>query len=112
MVKFSNGSVGNINYFATGDRGLAKERIEVFGGARVGILDDFRKLEIWRDGKCKTSKLMTQDKGFDQELKAFVQALKQGGAMPISWRSLALTTLTTLRIEDALRTGHPATVQF
>ena len=110
VLKFNDGSVGNINYFATGDRGVAKERIEVFGGGRIGILDDFRALELWRDGKRKTSKRLTQDKGFDQALAAWTQALRQGGALPIAWRSLALTTLTTLRIEEALRTGAPVAV--
>lgn len=112
VIKFSDGSVGNINYFATGDRGLPKERVEVFGGGRSAMLDDFRQLEFWRDGKCKTSKRMSQDKGFDQELTAFAGAAREGGEMPIDWRSLVLTTLATLRIEDSLRSGKPEAVNF
>lgn len=112
VIKFSDGSVGNINYFATGDRGLPKERVEVFGGGRSAMLDDFRQLELWRDGKCKTSKRMSQDKGFDQELTAFAGAAREGGEMPIDWRSLVLTTLATLRIEDSLRSGKPEAVNF
>ena len=112
VVKFSNGSVGNINYFANGDRALPKERVEVFGGGRAAVLDDFRQLELWRDGKRKTSKRLSQDKGFDQELSAFVAAVREGSEMPIAWRSLVLTTLATLRIEDSLRSGKPETVSF
>lgn len=107
ILKFSDGSVGNINYFATGDRGLPKERIEVYGGGRAAVLDDFRQLEMWRDGKRKVSKRLAQDKGFDQELAAFAEAVRGGGEMPIAWRSLVMTTLVTLRIEDALRSGKP-----
>ena len=112
VIKFSDGSVGNINYFATGDRGLPKERLEVFGGGRSAVLDDFRQLELWRDGKRKTSKRLSQDKGFDQELAAFVAAAQAGEEMPIGWRSLVMTTLATLRIEDSLRSGKPETVNF
>lgn len=112
VVKFSDGSVGNINYFANGDRALPKERVEVFGGGRSAVLDDFRQLELWRDGKRKTSKRLSQDKGFDQELAAFVAAVRDGNEMPIAWRSLALTTLVTLRIEDSLRSGKPESVSF
>ncbi len=112
IIKFNNGSIGNINYFATGDRGLAKERVEVFGGGRTAVLDDFRLLEVWREGKRTVTKRLTQDKGFDQSLHSFLQAVKHGGAMPISYRSLALTTLTTLGIEKALRTGKPIAVSF
>ncbi|NOT63414.1 MAG: Gfo/Idh/MocA family oxidoreductase, partial [Acidobacteria bacterium] len=39
VIKFNNGSVGNINYFSTGDRGLPKERLEVAGGGRSAVLD-------------------------------------------------------------------------
>jgi polar amino acid transport system substrate-binding protein len=112
VVRLSDGSIGSINYFANGDRGFPKERIEVYGGARVAVLDDFRALETWRDGKRKVTKRLTQDKGFDQELTAFVEAAGNGTPMPIEWRSLALTTLATLRIEDALRSGKPEPVSF
>ncbi len=112
VIKFSDGSVGNINYFSTGDRALPKERVEVFGGGRSAVLDDFRQLELWRDGKRKTSKRMSQDKGFDQELAAFVAAVRSGEEMPIDWRSLVMTSLATLRIEDSLRSGKPETVNF
>ncbi len=112
VIKFSDGSVGNINYFSTGDRGLPKERVEVFGGGRSAVLDDFRLLELWRDGKRKTSKRMSQDKGFDQELAEFVAAVRLGEEMPIDWRSLVMTTLATLRIEDSLRSGKPEAVSL
>lgn len=111
VVKLSDGSVGNINYFATGDRSFPKERIEVYGGGRVALLDDFRVLESWRDGKRKMTKRLAQDKGFDQELAAFVVAVQTGSAMPIAWRSLYLTTLTTLKIEAALRSGQPEQIR-
>ncbi|MBL8187039.1 MAG: hypothetical protein JNK38_03475, partial [Acidobacteria bacterium] len=43
---------------------------------------------------------------------AFVAAVREGSEMPIAWRSLLLTTLATLRIEDSLRSGKPETVSF
>lgn len=69
-------------------------------------------LETWRDGKRKTTKRLTQDKGFDQELAAFIEAARAGKPMPIEWRSIVLTTLATLRIEDALRSGKPEAVNL
>ena len=56
-------------------------------------------------------KRLAQDKGFDQELAAFVAAAGAGTARPIPWRSLYLTTLTTLKIEAALRSGQPEQVR-
>jgi predicted dehydrogenase/threonine dehydrogenase-like Zn-dependent dehydrogenase len=110
IVKLSDDSIGNINYFATGDRSFPKERIEVYGGGRVAVLDDFRLLEVWRDGKRQVTKRLAQDKGFDHELAAFIQAARTGAPLPISWRSLYLTTLATLQIATALRHGQPAKV--
>ncbi len=112
VVKLSDGSVGNINYFANGDRGLPKERVEVCGGGRAAVLDDFRILETWRDGKRKVTKRWSQDKGFDRELAAFIEAARAGGEMPIAWRSIVLTTLATLLIEAALRSGKPEGVNL
>lgn len=103
-IRFSDGSIGNIDYFANGDRGVAKERVEVYGQGRTAILDDFRSLELWRDGKSRTVKKLAQDKGFDQEMAAFMEAVRTGGEMPIPWRSLVLTTRTTFKIEESIRT--------
>lgn len=110
IVRMSDGSVGNINYFATGDRGLAKERIEVFGGGRAAILDDFRTLEAWQDGRRHVTRSSRQEKGFDEELKVFLTAARSGGEMPIAWSSLVATTLATLRIADSLGSGRPEAV--
>ncbi len=112
IIKLSDGSLGNINYFATGDRGLQKERVEVYGGGRTAVLDDFRSLELWRDGKRKTTRKLAQDKGFDQELQSFIESVRKGGEMPISWRSLVMTTLATLRMVEALGSGKPQLVKM
>ncbi len=109
-IRFSDGSIGNINYFASGDRSLAKERIEAFGGGRAAILDDFRVLEMHAEGKRKVSKRVSQDKGFDQEIAAFVDAARGKSEMPISLASLVLTTRATFAIENALRSGKPEAV--
>jgi len=112
VVKLSDNSIGNINYLATGDRSFPKERVEVYGGGRVAVLDDFRQLEMWRGGKRKVVKRLAQDKGFDRELAAFVKAARGGGEMPIGWRSLALTTSACLRVEESLRSGRPEAVNL
>lgn len=112
VLRMSDGSVAGINYFSTGDKSYSKERIEAYGGGRIAVIDDFRTLETSHDGKRRTVRKLSQDKGFDKELKSFVEAVKSGTAMPISWRSLALTTLATIRIEDSLRSGRPEKVEL
>lgn len=109
-IRLGDGSVGSINYFATGDRGLAKERIEVYGGGRTAVLDDFRVLEVYSGGRRRVTKRLAQEKGFDEELKAFVAAARSGGEMPIAWGSIALTTVATLSIVNSISHGGPEAV--
>ena len=52
-MRFANGSEGTITYVANGDRSFAKERIEVFGGGSTAVLDDFRRLDLIRDGRSQ-----------------------------------------------------------
>ena len=110
VVKFSNGSVGNLTYLANGDKSMPKERIEVFGGGNVGIINDFRDGMFFRDGK--TTKLKSSGKGHAEEITAFLNAVKDGKESPISFRSICLTTLTTFKILDSLYTGLPQQINL
>jgi len=104
-VMFSDGSVGNLVYTANGDKALPKERLEIFGGNTVFVIEDFRKGTLFRNNKEKQFK--TSGKGHQQEIEAFFKALREGNASPIAFRSLCLTTLTTFRIAESLITGLP-----
>ena len=39
---FPDGSIGVVDYLANGDKSFPKERVEVFCGEQVAVLDDFR----------------------------------------------------------------------
>ena len=110
-IRFENGSEGTIHYLANGDRAFSKERVEVFGGGAVAVLDDFRKLEMTRLGKTSTmSARFRQDKGHRGEWQAFAEALRSGGASPISLESIVSTTLTTFCIQRSRASGQPVIV--
>lgn len=109
-VRYRQGSIASINYFATGDRSFPKERVEVFGGGTVGVLDDFRRLTISRNGRRRQVRRFSQDKGFDQEIAAFLAAVKGQTAAPIPLDALVSTTRATFAIEASLRSGSPVAV--
>jgi predicted dehydrogenase/threonine dehydrogenase-like Zn-dependent dehydrogenase len=112
-IAFGDGSVGSILYAANGDKAFPKERVEAFGGGRVAVLDNFRRLEMVRNGRRRVKRSwFQQDKGHKGELMAFTQAVRQGSPSPISFDSLVKTTLATFRIRDALRTGEPQRVDW
>lgn len=110
ILKFEDGSVGNLVYVANGDKSMPKEHFEIFGGNSVFVIDDFKSGQLHRDNKIRSFK--NSGKGHRQEVDAFFGALKNGQPMPISFESLCLTTRATFRIVDSLATGLPMEVKI
>jgi len=97
---FAAGSVATIVYTALGDSSLTKERVEVFGTAGAGVLDDFRRLDLHRHGSRDRSE-QKRDKGHAAELKAFLRACRTG--IPAQDPSELLhVSRATLALRDAL----------
>jgi len=106
VIHFENGSTASINYMAYGNEQVPKEYIEVFCGDVLMQMSDFRTLTIYRGSRKERVKNRGQDKGFENELRAFTNAIKSGEP-PIPFDSLYQTTLTTFAVRDSLRTGLP-----
>jgi predicted dehydrogenase/threonine dehydrogenase-like Zn-dependent dehydrogenase len=104
-LRFSNGSLASIAYFATGDKSFSKERIEVYGGGGIAVLDDWRSLVISRDGKKQAKKLLAQDKGYEAEVAAFISAVRSR-IPPIPISSLAATSRATYAAVQSLHDGR------
>ena len=106
-LRFADGSQGTISYLSSGDRAYSKERVEVFGGGAVAVLEDFRRLELVRHGKKQTFRSpFRQDKGHRAELKAFAEAIFGGGRTPIPFEEIVSSTLATLRIAESRSSGQ------
>lgn len=99
---FPDGSIGVVDYLANGDRAMAKERIEVFGGGRVAVLDDFRKLETVENGRRRVV-TTTQDKGWKDEWAVLAKAIKQGCEPPIPYEQLVGVTKATFAALEAIQ---------
>jgi predicted dehydrogenase len=106
-LRFANGSNGSVAYLAEGDKGLAKERVEIFGAGRSFVLDDFRRATLYKDGREEQVALKAQDKGQQEQVRVVCASVLQGGAAPISLDELAATTRATFRVLDSLRERSP-----
>lgn len=75
-VAFEDGSVAVIQYLSTGAAGLGKERVEILGGGRTAVIDDFASISIW-DPRPRTvaNKKGKVDKGHFQILSNFHDAI-------------------------------------
>jgi predicted dehydrogenase/threonine dehydrogenase-like Zn-dependent dehydrogenase len=111
-LRFADGSHGTISYLANGDKAYSKERIEVFGGGNVAMLEDFRRLELMRDGRMRVFRSpLRQDKGHRGEFEAFVGAIQTGSESPIPFRGIVSTMLTTFALEESRCLGRPVNVK-
>jgi predicted dehydrogenase/threonine dehydrogenase-like Zn-dependent dehydrogenase len=108
-LRFANGAIGTLLYSGAGGGRLAKERVEAFGGGLAAVLDDFRRLELHRNGKQRVVK-GRQDKGHRAEVAHFVNALA-GEVEPPNADSYLASTRATLALVQSIRSGQPVDVR-
>jgi predicted dehydrogenase/threonine dehydrogenase-like Zn-dependent dehydrogenase len=111
-LRFGDGSQATISYLANGDRAYSKERIEIFGGGSIAMLEDFRRLDLVRAGKKRVFRsLLRQDKGHRGEWEAFIGAIQAGQDSPIPFHEIASSMLATFALEESRRFGQPVSVK-
>jgi predicted dehydrogenase len=102
-LTFSDGSIGAIHYLANGHRSFPKERLEVFTSGRILQLDNFRSLTGFGWPGFRKLSLWRQDKGHDDCVRAFCDALRGRGAAPIPPDELFEVSRVTLDVAESLR---------
>ena len=83
QLRFADGSIGTVHYFANGSKAFSKERLEVFAADKVLQLDNYRKLKAWGIPGFRTRRLLSQDKGQQACCAAFLKVIETGGSPPI-----------------------------
>ena len=106
-LRFADGSNGSIAYLSEGDKSLPKERVEIFGGGRTFVLDDYRRATLHKDGREEQVTLKSQDKGQQSQVHEVCACVLQGTEAPIRVNDLTATTRATFRILDSLREHRP-----
>ena len=110
-LRFADGSNGCVAYLSEGDKTLAKERIEIFGGGKAFVIDDFRQTSGFQNGREDKVTLKGQDKGQADEVKAVCDVVLKGNSYPITLAELSSTTRATFRALDSLRSGQRVQIQ-
>ncbi len=101
-LAFKNGSIASISYFSNGSKKLSKEYLEVFCGEKSIVIDDFKSIDILGPNGTKTKK-SAQDKGHVKELELFVEAIKLGKSLPISFEECYQSTKATFDVLDKIK---------
>ena len=102
-IQYADGSLATIQYLAEGHEDMPKERCEVFADGKSAVMDDFRTTQFYGGGRNVRGK---QAKGFAEELRAFLDVCRNGGAWPISWQSLVGTHRVCFGAMRSLENGQ------
>ncbi|WP_374079941.1 bi-domain-containing oxidoreductase [Bdellovibrio bacteriovorus] len=103
QLKFKNGDIGTIHYFANGSKSFPKERLEVFCGGKIFVLDNFKKLS-GLGLKGMKYVLSRQDKGHRGEAAAFKNAL-QNGTQPIPIAEILEVSRVAIKMQKKIYKG-------
>ena len=102
---YPDGSIANITYLANGDKSVSKETCEIFTEGSVIKLDDFRVLELTRNGKTERIKSGNQDKGHQAAWKSFISSIRKGGNPPIPYEEIWGVHRVVFAAVESLRSG-------
>ncbi|MCS6908238.1 MAG: bi-domain-containing oxidoreductase [Anaerolineales bacterium] len=110
---FPDGSIGVITYLANGDRAFPKERLELFCGGKVAVLEDFRRLELVCQGRRRVKwSWLRQDKGHVAEVRAFLRAISETGIPPVPYPHIFGVTRAILAARRALHSGKEEPIGY
>ena len=110
VISFDGGSVGTLCYNTVGNNKTGKERLEVYGGGSVAMLDDFRSLETLKAGKSNRTKSANQDKGQQREVEETIERFRTTGAGPIPFDQLVNTMRVIFAARESAMSGRPVEI--
>lgn len=109
-LKFTDGSIGDITYSASGDKAFSRERIEIFCEGMAIISTDFRETVCHRSGKKTVFKTFKQEIGYREELQHFSDVLTGKAGSLITSSDIFLSTQSVFSINKSIRQNSPITI--
>jgi threonine dehydrogenase-like Zn-dependent dehydrogenase/predicted dehydrogenase len=102
-LRFSDGSIGAIHYFANGGKRFPKERLEVFCNDGVLALENFVQLVGYDWPGFRRQRLWKQDKGQFACMAAFVASVREGRPSPIPCDEIMEVARLSIRLAGLQR---------
>ncbi len=109
-IKFKDGSLGVLEYFSNGDGSYPKEYFEAYCQGSIGVMNNFKTVELVRGGKISTHKY-NGNKGHKEEVTAFLESVIAGGNLPIKFGEIYSITAATFAAMRSLRSGMPVEIE-
>lgn len=111
-VEFEDGSLGTVFYSGVGNFRLPKEYIEIYGGGKIMVIDNFKSGKILTAGKTRSVNLKKQHKGYFEELDLLLSAIRNGGKPPISLEELYASHMAIFKVQESLKTGQTVSLSW
>jgi len=103
---FADGSIGHLTYCTIGSKTSGGERVEVFAEGLGASTEDFKRLSV-ATSVLRTRSRWFPDKGYGEQLRAFVEAIRSGRPPAVTVLDGARATLGCLRILESARQSAP-----
>jgi len=94
-IDFKNNSRATIVYTSGGPKTLPKEYIEIIGGNKAMIIDNFKSGIIYNQNSRRKIRTFNQNKGHFNEFKSLIEAIQQGRLSPVPLKEIVLSMQTT-----------------
>jgi predicted dehydrogenase/threonine dehydrogenase-like Zn-dependent dehydrogenase len=101
-LKFVDGSLGTILYYANGNKQIPKERLEISVAGRVLQLDNFRKMIGYGWPGFKKISFWKQNKGHACAIEAWISAIESGDKNPIPFEEIVEVTQICITLSKRL----------
>ncbi len=112
IINFDDGSVASIIYAANGDKGFPRERIEIFGGGCVCVIDDFKSLIFVNNGRNKKIHSHGRDMGHLKQFQELFYTIQKGSELQANFEEYVFTTITSFSICDSVFNNIPKYIKI
>jgi predicted dehydrogenase len=102
--RFADGSIANLTYCTVGSRTSGGERVEVFAPGIGAIAEDFKRFTA-AGALRRTSRRFFAEKGYDAQLKSFLDAVRSGRTAEVSAADGARATVVCVKLMESAREG-------
>ena len=100
-LTFEDGSIGSINYFANGNRAVAKEKLEVYCGGEIAQLENFKKLSFFTTNGKFVKRSLIQNKGHRECVKHFLRASANKQKISINFEEIFEVHRVSIELQNS-----------
>lgn len=102
ILKFEDGSIANINYYANGNKAYPKEHIQVNCEGKILEIDNFKVLKGYGFSKFSKMKSPKQDKGHKDCINDFLNSIKSNTPL-IPFEELMEVSRVSIVLDQSIR---------